>query len=313
MKRTYLYFALLTIAMLTLAGCGANTAQPAAAPSSTQADTLIAEGRLLPANFLEHSFSIPGQVAEVLVKDGELVKAGQVLARLNNSPEAELALARAQQEELAAQQALDTLKANAKLELAQAELSLMDIEKEFDTAENRYDANETDENKYKLDIAEANLKLAQDELAKLKAGNPDPIASAQARLASAKAAVVSARAALDALELTATIDGTVVDVTLQAGERVPAGQPVMTVADFSSWVVKTDDLTEVEVVDVKLGEKVEIRLDALPEVKLNGEVTQINKRFEEKRGDTTYTVTAVLNQTDARMRWGMTAAVQLVP
>ena len=50
----------------------------------------------------------------------------------------------------------------------------------------------------------------------------------------------------------------------------------MTVADFSSWVVKTDNLTEVDVVNVKVGQKVEIVLDALPDVTLTGEVTHIN-------------------------------------
>jgi HlyD family secretion protein len=105
MKRSYLYFVLLTVAVLSLTGCAAKTTPTAVPPTSAQAGTLIAEGRLLPANSMEHSFSIPGQVAEVLVKDGEVVKAGQVLARLNDSPEAELALARAEQEELSAQQA----------------------------------------------------------------------------------------------------------------------------------------------------------------------------------------------------------------
>ena len=51
-------------------------------------------------------------------------------------------------------------------------------------------------------------------------------------------------------------------------------------------------------------------LDALPDVTLKGEVTNINARFEEKRGDITYTVTVLLTETDPLMRWGMTAAVR---
>ena len=107
--------------------------------------------------------------------------------------------------------------------------------------------------------------------------------------------------------------GTAADIRILPGQRVSAGEVVMAVADFSQWVVKTDNLTEVEVVAVKEGQAVEIILDALPDTALKGAVSTINSRFEEKRGDITYTVTAVLNETDPLMRWGMTAAVRFTP
>ena len=127
------------------------------------------------------------------------------------------------------------------------------------------------------------------------------------------AAAASAQAALDALELKSGTAGTIVDPTVQAGQRVSSGQPLFTVADFSRWVVKTDNLTELQVVDLKIGQKVEVMLDALPDVTLSGEVSQINRRYEEKRGDITYTVTVVLSQSQAALRWGMTAAVKFLP
>jgi len=48
-------------------------------------------------------------------------------------------------------------------------------------------------------------------------------------------------------------------------------------------------------------------------VKLTGEVSSINARYEEKRGDITYTVTITINESDPAMRWGMTAAVYFKP
>ena len=87
----------------------------------------------------------------------------------------------------------------------------------------------------------------------------------------------------------------------------------MALADFSSWVVKTDSLTELEVVNVSEGQSVQVILDALPDTVLKGTVTNINERFEEKRGDITYTVTVQLDETDPLMRWGMTAAVYFLP
>jgi HlyD family secretion protein len=88
---------------------------------------------------------------------------------------------------------------------------------------------------------------------------------------------------------------------------------VITIADPTAWVVKTDNLTEIEVVKVEIGQPVKVVLDAFPGSVLAGEVTHINARFEEKRGDITYTVTIALAPGDLQMRWGMTAAVEFTP
>ena len=85
------------------------------------------------------------------------------------------------------------------------------------------------------------------------------------------------------------------------------------VADFSNWIVKTDNLTETEVTSLKTGQKADVVLDALPDKTLEGEVTYINSLFEEKRGDITYTVTILLKQTDPLLRWGMTGSVEFLP
>lgn len=302
--------------LLLLSACSTTSAQPTLVAASTQPEILIAEGRLLPVNAMDQSFSIPGQIAEVLVKDGDEVKTGQTLARLVSSPQAQAALANAQREALAAQQALDALKTSADLNLAQGRLAQITAQKALDQAQIRLAAEKSDENQALLEKATAELVIASDVLKELEAGagvDPDQLASADARLNSAKMTVASAQAALDAYELKASLDGTVADLTLQAGEWVAAGKPVITLADFSGWVIKTDNLTEAEVVKLKVGQKVSITLDALPANTLNGEVTRINTRFEEKRGDITYTVTAAVSQADPQARWGMTGAVQFLP
>lgn len=316
MKKYTLPLLLLLVAALILSACSAGAAEDTAEPTATQPNLLIAEGRLMPVNALEQSFSLPGQVAEVLVQDGETVQAGQPLARLEDSPEAALALRRAQQEVLAAQQALDTLRAAADVTLAQAQVAVFTAQNRLEAAQEAYDADATDENQALLDQAAALLAQAETDLDELDTNDgiaPDLLAAATARLSAAEAGAGSAQAALDALLLKSTLAGVVVDLTLQPGQRVAAGQPVITVADFSTWVVETQNLTEIELVNVAVGQQVEIVLDALPEVTLRGEVTHINARYTEARGDITYTATIVLSETDARMRWGMTAAVQFLP
>lgn len=313
MKRLVFSLIVLAAAALALTACSSEDAQATPAPVVAQANVLIAEGRLMPFNVLDHAFSLPGQVAEVMVQDGDVVEAGQVLARLTDSPEAALALARAEQETLAAQQALEALKTQANLNLAQAELAVLEAETALEEAQNLYDSDDSDQNQAGLDAAKAQWELARDARRNLAAGDgidPDLMDAAEARLTTAQAAEASAKAALEALTLKASLDGTVIDLDLQPGQLVSAGVPVFTLADVSNWVIKTDNLTEVDVTAISLGQEVEVVLDALPEVTLTGTVTHINTRFEEKRGDITYTATIQLDDLDPRMRWGMTAAVK---
>lgn len=315
MKKLTLWIVMVTAAALILSACGSKTPAATDVPQTTQPQTLISEGRLLPVNAQDQYFTLSGQIAEVLVKEGDTVTAGQVLARFTDSPEAKAALTRAQQEELAARQALDALSSAAELNLAKAQLSVQTAKVAYDQANDRFSANDSDLNKAQLDASAASLKLAEDTLAKLESGkgvDPDQQALAQARLASAKAAVDSAQSMIDARVLKASMDGSVVDLSFLPGQQVTAGTSLVALADFSGWIVKTDNLTEMDVTTLSVGQKVEVVLDALPGVTLQGDVNQISSRFEEKRGDITYTVTVQLNQTDPQMRWGMTAAVHFI-
>ena len=168
-----------------------------------------------------------------------------------------------------------------------------------------------------LRIAQERLNLAQEDYDKLQEG-PDPdelaivdgrIATAESRIAAAEAAITSAEAALADLELRATIDGTVVEMDLIAGQRVTPGLEVLRLVDFSQWYVETDNLTEIEVVDIVIGDQAKITPDALPDLELSGVVEKISDLYEEKRGDVTYTARIRLNDDDPRLRWGMTMAV----
>ena len=136
------------------------------------------------------------------------------------------------------------------------------------------------------------------------------IAAAEGRIEAAQAAIAAAEAALDDLELVATINGTLVELNLIAGQRVSPSEPVARLADFSQWYVETDNLTEIEVVEIEIGQPALIFPDALPELELAGTVERISDVFEEKRGDVTYTARVRLSESDPRLRWGMTVMVR---
>jgi multidrug resistance efflux pump len=302
--------------ILMMSACSPESTRVAPTVESNTPVSLIAEGKLFPVNTLDQSFTISGTISEVLVEDDASVEEGQVLARISVSPEAITALARAHQEVLSAEQALDSLKSNAKKELLRSETEVFEWQVKVDNAQKEFDQDETDQNKAILALALENLKLAEDKFELLKAENgldPNQIALAEARVESANAALISAQTQMDAFELKATMAGTIVDLALQPGQKVVPGVSVITIADFSDMVIKTDNLSELDIPSVKTGQKTEIIFDTLPGITFSGEVIEINTRFEEKRGDVTYTVTVLLDQLQPELRWGMTAAVYFLP
>ena len=84
---------------------------------------------------------------------------------------------------------------------------------------------------------------------------------------------------------------------------------MVTIADTTQWVVKTKDLTEIDVVNIKEGQPVTVKFDALPGVEFKGNVLSVGDNFSENQGDVVYEVTILLTDVDPAMRWGMTAVV----
>ena len=375
MKRAIILFATLTFSLLAVTACGgmpgaSSAAAPTPLPTVIVDLGTVAEGRVVPNDDVFLSFLAPGQVEEVLVKEGEMVKAGQVVARLGNREEIESGIANARVELLAAQQARQTLFDNVSVQRAALTRDISAINKRqrdaqynldnytvpsylkgltpmegvqkmkgildtaraaFEEVRSRSSGDETrQDRKEDLDSAQsdyngavrqlelvtaledvtAQLEKAMTDLAALQDGpDPDDQAAVDARIAAAELAIAAGEAALDNLEMTATIDGTVVQNDLIVGQTVVTGTPLVRIVDFSQMFVETDDLTELEVVDIELGQAASIRADALRDVELTGKVVKIENIFEEKRGDITYTVRIQLDNADPRLRWGMTVEV----
>lgn len=126
------------------------------------------------------------------------------------------------------------------------------------------------------------------------------------QLALAKANLDAAQDALSNYVLTAPFAGVVADVNVKVGEQVGAETRIVSIADFKSWIVKTTDVTELEVVKLSVGQKVTLVPDALPDVELTGTVVEISNAFIQQGGDILYTVRIRVNETDPRLKWGMT-------
>ena len=162
-----------------------------------------------------------------------------------------------------------------------------------------------------LESAKAELAQAQKEYDSLSSGSDVGEKSvAEAQYEAARANLAAARAALADVELQAPFDGTVAGLKVKSGESVTPGQVAVSVADFSGWIVKTTDLTELDVVNISEGQAVSITLDAIPDETLEGVVQTIGQNYTEKQGDVVYEVTVELTETFPNMRWGMTAVVK---
>jgi multidrug resistance efflux pump len=343
MNKRFLYAIVLLSLGLLVSACGsaaATTATPEARPTVVADDIIIAEGRLEPIHYAEIAFNAGGTVSDVMVKEGQQVKKGDVLVRLGDASDTNYAAA--QLELATAQQALNDLQNTAGSDLAQTVIDLKEAREEQEKAENYLYYLENTEKipqtntevilvqtwrGYQYEYRKKNIKgpapedwiiEAKNDLAldtarveelerayeRMKDGvDKDQLAVLEARLSAAKAKV-------DAFSVTAPFDGVVARMDAKVGNSINAGQVAVTVADFSAWVVKTTDVTEIDVVKLSEGQPVAITFDAFPNEELQGNIVSIGQTYTENQGDVVYEVTVMLADTNPSMRWGMTAAVK---
>jgi HlyD family secretion protein len=170
-----------------------------------------------------------------------------------------------------------------------------------------------------LDVsqAEANLAIAQAQLAKaqrdyevIKAGpDPDQVQLAQARLANAQTQLAAAEAALNNLSLTAPFAATITAVNTHNGEWIIPGQPVVELVDLSSLHIETSDLSERDVPKVSIGQPVTVSIKALNQ-EVAGRVSDISPLASTLGGDVVYKTTIHLDAIPPELRAGMSVDVQ---
>ncbi len=155
-----------------------------------------------------------------------------------------------------------------------------------------------------LDQANANLLAAKDSWNKIKDGpNPSDIAAAQAKVAAAEATLSLAR-------LTAPFNGTITDASIQTGDLVAPGTYAFEIDDLSRLLIDVQ-VSEVDINSVKLGQPVQITLDAVPNITYNGQVTDIAAVGNVSSGTVNFTVTVQITNADAQVKPAMTAGANI--
>jgi multidrug efflux pump subunit AcrA (membrane-fusion protein) len=139
----------------------------------------------------------------------------------------------------------------------------------------------------------------------------DEIAQAEASLKQAELAVSRLELQIEDAALRAPFAGTVVEVYPELADQVGTGNPVVVLATLDQLIVRTTDLTELDIMQIAAGQPVAVTVDALENRELAGTVSEIALRAGDYRGDVVYEVTVELSDTDAPLRWGMTAMVEI--
>lgn len=303
-KKPLVYLAL-SLALAGLAGAGGalwyrrgiQTVQTARVRRQDVIAVVTASGEVRPRDYVHITANAFGKITGIYVKEGDKVRQGQLLARLEAiQPAADV---RAQQAELAAAEtdvesaeaAVQSMEANrktAEAALARARAQLERAQRDFERAQSLQEEQLISRANFEQVQSEHAVAVAAVEEAEARSAQAQAQLNqtrAQARMAQER--VRRTRAALDRVSdaltkhtFVAPIDGVVTDLPVSEGENVVVGVQnmpgslLMTIADLS--VITTEVMVdESDIAGVRLGQSAQVKVDAFPHRAFSGRVTEI--------------------------------------
>lgn len=213
-----------------------------------------ASGEVKPKRFVNISANVSGRITHLYVKEGERVREGQVLARIDST-----------------RFAADTRQSEAAVKAARADL----VRAQADVQASRLSFERTERMHRDQLVSEQALDQARAEF-EMRAANAT---SLKERIAQVEAALESSTDNLEKTTVPAPMNGVVTSLIKEEGEVVIGAQSfqptvIMTVADLS--VMEAEILVdETDIRSVALGQEAKVRVDALDRMELKGEVTEI--------------------------------------
>jgi HlyD family secretion protein len=261
------------------------------------ASVVTASGEIKPKNYINIGANAVGDITELLVKEGDRVRKGQLLARIEDTqPQAdvksqEATIASAEADSAASEAGVKAADENIATMQAAIDKDKADLDRmkaDLDRAESLYKEQlmakqDFDLKKFTYLAQEAAVKESATRLTQSRAQREQTYAaelSAQKRVAQAKAGLVRFADILHKRSSFAPIDGIVTNLPVRAGESVvpgiqnQSGTLIMTIADMSliTAEVKVD---ETDIVNIKLDQAADVSIDAIPNKTFKGHVTEI--------------------------------------
>ena len=253
----------------------------------------VTDDAFIDGEIVRVSSQVAGALVDVPAQENTRVAPGDVLARIDPSAaEAQLALTEAQLAE--ARSAVGS----ASAEIGQAKANVTAQESARDGAKVRADNAGTTAQRYEelarrsgsttisqqqVDDAVANARQAEADLASAEGlvtqaraavtSAGASLNSAQAQVSAAQAQVENARVQLGYHTVSAAIPGQIVQLAVNTGSFVAAGTQMMAIVPDDLYV--TANFKETQLQDISVGQKVDIRVDAFPDVEFHGHVDSI--------------------------------------
>ncbi len=273
------------------------TVQTGIASRGDLVSIVTASGEIKPRNYINLGANAQGPITALLVKEGDRVHKGQVVARIEQiQARADVqaqraAVASVLADSTAAEAGLkaqdDTIKtAQATLDRFKSELErqrLLLARQESLWREKLIARQDYEQKKADYDSAEAAVRENAAHLAQLQSQRAQvaaQLAASQRRVTQAQAGETRLNDVLAKHDVIAPIDGVVTNLPVRVGETVVPGiqnsaaSTIMTIADMSliTAEVKAD---ETDIVNVQLGQTASVTIDAMPNRKFTGKVIEI--------------------------------------
>ncbi len=258
---------------------------------------VTASGEIKPKNYINLGANAMGPITEIFVKEGDHVRRGQVVAKIESTQagadvQAQKAAINTAFADSAASEAgtraltdaIQTAEAGlerAKTELERTKLNLERYQQLFKdklVAKQDYDQKHADYDTARASVTEAETRIAQ--ARSQEAQSRQQVTSAQRRITQAQAGLTRINDVLEKHLVQAPLDGIVTNLPVRVGETVvqgiqsSPGSTIMTVADMSliTAEVKVD---ETDIVNVKLDQMADVTIDAIPNHTFKGHVVEI--------------------------------------
>ncbi len=258
---------------------------------------VTASGEIKPRNYINVGAQYIGRLTEILVKEGDQVKKGQLLAKQETiQPSADVdaqkaALRTSQADLLAADAGIKSAEENLRTVRAALERAKADREKaelDFKRAQQLFEEKliakaEFDLRRSGYQAAQASVSEAEARISQTQAMREQAAAqreSTRRRIDQLQAVLTRASDVLQKHYALAPLDGIVTNLPVRVGETVVPGiqnspaSLIMTIADMSliTAEVKVD---ETDIVNVKVGQVADINIDAIPNKTFKGHVIEI--------------------------------------
>lgn len=304
MKRVFVLF---LMSCLILTGCSNNNEKVIEKSTrqivtevvgySENSDTISLSGNVVPTEIIKLSFEIPGNISDVNVKEGDYVKAGQIISTLNTKDyDLKVKAASAQYEGSKKQ-----IESEIPIKIKQAQTQLDLTKATYDRIKALYDVGGVSQSQ--MDEITAKLTVDTETLNQAIEAKD----TAETNLKQAEAALDLANSNIKSTSLSSPINGVILQKLFETGENIAAGYPVVAIGNINNVYIEVG-VTDKYINSISKGQVVNAYIYGL-EKEVTGVVEEIGQLSDAETR--TFPVKILINNPEGELKPGMTSKVSI--